>query len=228
MPNIVHIARRLAELSEKVLPPPAAARAIAAVETRWGEPEMRELPRLVPADRVAVDVGASGGVYTHVLSRLAREVHAFEPNPVSSAAIRRRVPKAVVYEFALSDRTGDAYLRVPVVGGVAYSGWGTCEASNRFSSLQVGEVQRLPVRTRTLDSFGLRNVGFMKIDVEGHELAVLRGAAETLRRERPTLLIEAEDKHRPRAVLELKDFLADLDYKLGESTGSGNNFFFIA
>ena len=48
---------------------------------------------------------------------------------------------------------------------------------------------------RRLDDLALGDVGFVKIDVEGHELAVLRGAAETLQRNRPPLLVEAEERH---------------------------------
>ena len=51
------------------------------------------------------------------------------------------------------------------------------------------------VATRTLDSYELRNVGFIKIDVEGFEQAVLRGARATLARERPVLLLEMEERH---------------------------------
>jgi hypothetical protein len=68
----------------------------------------------------------------------------------------------------------------------------------------------VPVQTRTLDSFALEHVDFMKIDVEGHELAVLRGASETLARHRPWLVVEAWEDHRE----PVKQLLAALDYDL--------------
>lgn len=46
--------------------------------------------------------------------------------------------------------------------------------------------------TARLDDFELTNVGFIKIDVEGHELAVLRGASKTIEREQPNLMVEVE------------------------------------
>src|SRR5437868_5966109 len=77
----------------------------------------------------------------------------------------------------------------------------------------VAWVDELEIEVRTLDQFDLRNVGFVKIDVEGHELAVLEGAARTLARERPNLLIEANEHHRPDAVGSIRRFMAELDYE---------------
>ena len=57
-----------------------------------------------------------------------------------------------------------------------------------------GEI-RVPILTRTLDSFELPEVDFLKIDVEGHEVQVLAGARDTLRRCRPIVLIEARPEN---------------------------------
>ena len=59
---------------------------------------------------------------------------------------------------------------------------------------------RILVPTYRLDSLSIDNVGFMKIDVEGHEESVIIGAEQTIRRCRPILLIEAENRHREGAV----------------------------
>lgn len=154
------------------------------------------LQRLVARDRVAVDVGAADGVYTHCLTRLASECVAFEPNPDSAAAVRHRVPRANVYEIALSDRSGRTTLRVPMRSGARMAGLATIEAAN---SLHGMEFANLNVAVSTLDAFKLPRVGFIKIDVEGHELAVLRGAERTLMRDRPVVLVEVEERHRPGA-----------------------------
>jgi hypothetical protein len=55
-------------------------------------------------------------------------------------------------------------------------------------------------------------ISFVKIDVEGHELEVLRGGIETLRRHRPNLLIEIEQRHSPVPIFHTLDFLASLGY----------------
>ena len=56
-------------------------------------------------------------------------------------------------------------------------------------------------------------MGLIKIDVEGHELSVLNGAKNLLIRDRPTLLIEVEERHKRNAVIKVRKFLEELDYK---------------
>jgi hypothetical protein len=65
---------------------------------------------------------------------------------------------------------------------------------------------------RRLDDFPPFDIGFMKIDVEGHELAVLQGAETQLRRSKPNLLVEASNEHRPDAVASVRGFLEPLGY----------------
>jgi hypothetical protein len=65
---------------------------------------------------------------------------------------------------------------------------------------------------KTLDSFKLTNVGFVKIDVEGHEEAVLHGGLETLKREKPNLMIEIEERHAPGSLERVTNFLSTIGY----------------
>jgi FkbM family methyltransferase len=159
---------------------------------RKGEAELRVLPQIVPPGRAAIDVGANKGVYTHYLSRLASHVHAFEPNPKMHMLLCRTLPRnATAYTCALSDENdGTAELIVPVYGGV-FSNVGA-SLNPRMKNRNHGTVS---VPTRTLDSFNFTNVGFLKIDVEGFEKTVLRGAAELIARERPVILVEMEEGH---------------------------------
>ena len=68
------------------------------------------------------------------------------------------------------------------------------------------------VRTTTLDTLAERDIGFVKIDVEGHELSVLRGARKLIERQRPFFLVEAEDRHKPGAVAAVRAFFDELGY----------------
>ena len=113
-----------------------------------------------------------------------------------------------VEAVALSSEEGEAQLQMLVDD----PGRSTIEDANVLADEDGGAVSELRVRMRRLDDYGLRDVGFIKIDVEGHELQVLRGAASTLRSQRPVLLIEAEERHRLNAVASIQSFLAELGY----------------
>lgn len=175
---------------------------------RKGEAELRFLSRLVPRGRAAVDVGANKGVYTHFLSRLCPRVHAFEPNPKMFALLCRTLPaNARAYQIALSDgAAASGELIVPIYGTVF---------SNVGASLnprkKAGRHGTVEVACRTLDSFGFTDVGFIKIDVEGFEAAVLSGARETIARERPVILVEMEEGHTGRPIEESHAFMAQFD-----------------
>jgi hypothetical protein len=69
------------------------------------------------------------------------------------------------------------------------------------------------VEARSLDSLALREVGFIKIDVEGFEREVIAGARETLARERPRLLIEIEEYHTRRPIEEDLAFVEGLGFR---------------
>ena len=69
------------------------------------------------------------------------------------------------------------------------------------------------METKRLDECGLENVAFLKIDVEGHEHAVLRGAAGLISSCRPTILIELEERHTAGAVKATKNYLDEFGYR---------------
>lgn len=183
----------------------------AALATRDAvEVELALIPHLCRPDGIAVDIGAHVGHYTHHMIRHSRQVYAFEPIPryarFLAATFRDRV---IVEAVALSDRDGARRLRIPT----ANLALATIEPANTLAMApRSGTIAEIDVRCRHLDSYGLDDVAFVKIDVEGHELAVLKGARATLERNHPALLIEIEDRHRPNAIAETTAFLRELSY----------------
>jgi FkbM family methyltransferase len=178
---------------------PSAARLRAAhffyLRSRTAEPEIRFVSRFVDPARDAVDVGANIGLYTLQLSKIARAVHAFEPNPMVRATLSAAELRNVkIYPVALSSRAGSSTFYIPLAEYGAIHGWGSLE-SGRCPS--VDREYSVDVQTATLDSFELTDVSFIKIDVEGHEMGVLEGARATLSENRPTVLIEVDVTHRP-------------------------------
>jgi FkbM family methyltransferase len=174
-------------------------------ELKKGERELHLVPFLADPKRAAIDIGANKGVWTLYLARHCRHVYAFEPNPKVYRWLTRYVqlPNVTSSNIALSDTEGKAELRVP-----KYSrGY-----SNQHASLSPDNVAAnfgvIEVETKPLDVLRLDDIGFIKIDVEGHELAVLRGAHETLARCKPTLVVEMEERHTKRRI---EDLIAEVE-----------------
>lgn len=171
---------------------------------RWnfdGEEEVRDaIIREVHAGDLAVDVGANFGMHTMILAQQVGEegsVIAFEPIPANLRLLRRNVylndfnKRTAIVESAISN------LPVPTLKMEMDSD--SLEPSAAISIVgnhkQTG--QSLEVANQSLDaalkSYTPSKGCFIKIDVEGAELSVLRSATETLARLKPTLLIEVHD-----------------------------------
>jgi FkbM family methyltransferase len=178
----------------------------------FGEPEIRLLKYLVDPERIAIDIGAAEGVYAFYLQRLAKRCIAFEPNPESYLHLRRALPRVELHQAAASASDGVATLRVPVVKGIPYSGWGSIEPRNRFTELPAHTLSEVKVRTIRPDRMATGDVGFVKIDVEGHEQDVLTGLSDLLDRCLPNILIEIGGAQRGGSLSEVCRRLDPLGY----------------
>lgn len=164
-----------------------------------------------------VDVGAHVGSFLEDILRLAPSgTHvAFEPLPNLAAELRRRFPSVAVEAVALSDASGERTF-AHVVAEPAVSGFSARSIS--------GAVEILTVKTCTLDG-GLPpdyEPDLIKIDVEGAELAVLRGAAGTIERYRPFVVFEhgkAAREHYGTDSGDLFGFLEEYGYSLMDMDG---------
>jgi FkbM family methyltransferase len=177
-----------------------------------GEPELRLLPFVVNHERAAIDVGAHVGIYTYFLKHYAPRCFAFEPNPILFRDLKElRFDGVEVHQCAISDRSMSIRLQVPIdEHGDEQDGLGTLNDTNRFGERRVAVYD---VTARTLDDFDLPSIGFIKIDVEGHELEVLSGATHIIERDRPNFLIEAEERHRRGTVTSCSKFLLGYGYR---------------
>jgi len=147
------------------------------------------MARILRADSNWIDIGTStGDILWHVLRRAPRGHHvAFEPIPANAAILRARFPARVtVHAMALSDASGEVEFQ-HVVSNPGYSG-----LERRTYPSPDEQVQTIRVPVARLDDVlpaDLR-VDAIKVDVEGAELGVLRGAARTIRAWRPCVLFE--------------------------------------
>ena len=174
------------------------------------EREMELLDLLCDRDRPGIDVGAKIGMYTYRIRAHSSEVIAFEPISMFNRILRTvfEGKRGRVEPYAVSDQRGTAKLRLPYGhDGTPKFGRSTIDPSNRFDPAVIARNEEIEVETRRIDDYNFPDVGFIKIDVEGHELAVLAGAKATLARHTPNLLIECNDEHQPDAVKRLGAWL---------------------
>jgi FkbM family methyltransferase len=171
------------------------------------DPEMALLPFLISPAKISLDVGANLGLFTYFLARYSKHVHAFEPNPLAFDILRSVADcNVTLYRQAVTDRSTEVEFFVPR----NRKGW-----SNNGGTLNQpadGQYGRVRIPGCRIDDLDLSTIGFIKIDVEGHELSVLRGAVETLRRDRPTLFVEIEWAHVGDDMRKVFDILAIVDY----------------
>lgn len=151
------------------------------------DPELIVLRSLAEPRRIVVDVGANYGLYSYGLLGNGRTVEAFEPVPAAYAALAAFGSRLHAHCVALSDHAGEATLYVPYIRD-------TLEPGNSSLTHSYDRNETIVVPLQTLDSFDFRGVTVLKVDVEGQELGVLRGAEATIMRERPILCVEIEQR----------------------------------
>ncbi len=167
--------------------------------------------------KTVFDVGAYQGIYTLFFARAVGStgrVVAFEPNPINYAAIMDNIELngftgVTVKAMALADRRGNADLLFPVREPAR----GSLRADYQVSLADRFESRKVQVVLDTLDNqlTYLPTPDFVKIDVEGAELEVLRGMPALLADHHPSLFIEVHSGADVRSLVKL---LADSGYEM--------------
>ena len=177
------------------------------------EPEnTRIFESLLQPGATVVDVGAHAGYYTLLSAGLVApggDVHAFEPNPRNVEFLRRHVRINRLSSLRIEAAA------VADVDGMSRFRFGTGSGTGRL-----GEDGTIEVPTVTLDSYCDRHQlepTLIKIDVEGAELRVLRGAVQTLEHSRPIVVLST---HGPEVHRECLAFLRQRGYSI-EAIGDG-------
>jgi len=158
-----------------------------------------------------VDVGANVGCWAFFVAKRGFEVYAFEPGPKAFSQLKERAekyPNLHAYQYALGDND-----RIGRLGYSAYEIGG-----NLDKEINLPGGRTIDVAVRRLDSLCLSEIGVIKIDTEGYETPILRGAEETILKHKPRLIIEVhketgkasqtfeEEKRRIERVLENLDY----------------------
>jgi len=163
-----------------------------------------------------LDVGANNGFYSSVLEDLVgpRNLYLFEPLPDLFMYLKKNFKRATVIACALSDREGCQTIKIPYINGNRVDTRATLN-KELVEDNQMG-VEELRVDVKTLDSvvdsLGLEAIGFIKIDVEGHEDKVVEGATRTLSHFKPLLLVEIEARHHQCTIEEIFSKILKIGY----------------
>jgi len=177
--------------------------------------------RLLHRPGTLVDIGAHDGLLTIPLARLpGSRVLAFEPLPSAYARLQAALRAAFgaapanveCHHLALGDHEGSITLAMPVLDGVAQEQWASTAKDYAAHVSARVTVERFTVPMRTLDDFALTDVTGIKLDAEGAEYEILRGARETLLRCRPVLTLELEERHRQGSTYAVPAYLDALGY----------------
>jgi FkbM family methyltransferase len=143
-------------------------------------------------------------------------VYSFEPQRRGVFTVRllrtlTGARRGVTRRVALGPKTGVGHIAVPFLNGFPIFGHG-----HIAEGADEGEhrIRRSSTRIDTVDSWceahGIDRVAFIKIDVEGFEPSVIEGAHAVIGRDRPSLLLEIEDRHLLRYGRDAAGFLADV------------------
>lgn len=161
---------------------------------RWDGYIFDVLRLLASPEKSVIDIGAHRGLLTWFCARHAAHVTAFEAHPGNFRFLQRlQGTRIVCHHTALSDRPGKVTLQVARgTDGRELSESGSISPAPGDGA-NAGTLRGYEVKACPLDAFQFADVGLIKIDVEGAEAAVIRGAADTIARHRPNLLVEIQE-----------------------------------
>jgi FkbM family methyltransferase len=172
------------------------------------------------------DVGANVGVWTVLMSKFnpSARIHAFEPNSATFNLLEVNVKEnscgnVALINAAASDQEGTVLFEVPTsasIFGRIVPTERSIDDDARFRNAPVSEVLRLRLADYCREA-GVAEIDFMKIDVEGHELAALRGLEPLLSERRVKALyvetIEANHKRAAASFSAFVKFINDCGYE---------------
>ncbi len=157
----------------------------------------RILEKLVKKGDVVIEAGANIGSETLLLSRHVGDngmIYGFEPNPYTFQRLKINVDinelsNVQVFELALGERDKDIHFNIYPKG--------FCNPGMSSKYMSTPITREISVKQLTLDSFvkeqGIKNVDFIKMDIQGAEMDLLDGSKEVITKYRPTIFTEAED-----------------------------------
>lgn len=123
----------------------------------------------------AIDIGGHCGLWSMQMIPKFKRVVAFEPIPHHRECFVKNAPEAELIPYALGEKEAEVLLKTK---------------ASSSGDTKVSEDGDVKAEVKTLDSYDFQDVGFIKIDTEGYELFILKGAEQTIKRCKPVLIVE--------------------------------------
>lgn len=140
-----------------------------------------ECLKIIADKRTAIDVGGNLGLWSRVMCLDFKNVQAFEPVSEYCEYFVKNAPKATLHNIALSDEHGELVMSCATNGSCG----DTAPMVNKRKEKALQTVDVV-----LLDDYKFTEVDFIKIDCEGYELHVLRGAKQTIIENKPVIIVE--------------------------------------
>ena len=156
-----------------------------------------------PITASCIDVGSHVGFWAKDLTEQFKHVYAFDPIPEVRECFVKNITKDnyTLYPYGLGNETTSKKVL-----------WSPEETGNTH----VSEQGNLEIEIKRLDDFDLFPIDYIKIDAEGYEIEVCKGASELIKRDKPLIHVEAKDKVLVKQGLtrnDIQNFFASINYK---------------
>lgn len=186
------------------------------------EHEITIIDQLTDKNNASIDVGVYRGVYSFQLLKHSSHVYAYEANPLIFNELKqafRKEKRITLENIALSSKEGVDVLRIPVrdksknfsrLEDKYELGLASIHSRNKLENKELFEIE---VKRKKLDDCDISHaVSFIKIDVEGHEVEILKGAVQLINKYKPNLLVEIEERHTGRKLINIVNEINSFGY----------------
>jgi FkbM family methyltransferase len=170
--------------------------------------EMFYVEKLLNKKRRFLDIGANVGIYSYYFKNIFEKVDAFEPLGEITHRLKSISNESLkVHNVALSNKIGFLKFHIPLLNGKPSPPLASLEDRDGLSELRT-------VKVKMVDDYDFDDVDLIKIDVEGHEQSVIEGALKVIKKNKPLLIVEIEQRHIKKDINEVFDYIIKLDYSV--------------
>lgn len=175
----------------------------------------------------AIDIGSNIGTWSLPLCNVFNTVYAFEPHPENRECFFKNLESVnnyTLYPYALSDIESimPLYVHNEACGNISLDYNGIMTGPTNINERPKNtDVNKIDVEVKRLDSFDLSNIDFIKIDVQGHEFKVLKGAEQLLSHQSPVLCLELPQRNDEEKAYrtEITQWLSQFGYRMQGNVG---------